>query len=176
MTNGSNSENARVSFEAGGSPRLRVEDSTAMNECIERLVLACNQSLRVQAKRLDYDFYYSDAFVQACLSVIKRDLRNELQFLVEDEWHLMKTNVKLVGLARRYSSYIKLRVIPEEYIEQREMFVLCDASGCLHQPSVDHPTGFLSTSDRGTVRQFSRRFKDLWERSSQPTELFTTGL
>jgi hypothetical protein len=34
----------------------------------------------------------------------------------------------------------------------------------------------MNPSDRGVARQFSLRFKDLWDRSPQPTELFTTGL
>lgn len=166
----------KVSFDAGGSPRLVIEDAAALNECLERLFLACRRSLRVRARRLDPDFYYSDSFSRVCESLITRDLRNELLFLVEDEQHLMRTNSRLLTLARRFSSYIKIRVIPKEYIEQPEMFVLCDDSGYLHQPSVDRPRSLLDTSDRGNVQRLNLRFKELWERSAQPFELFTTGL
>lgn len=168
--------NGKVSFEADDTTRLVIEDAAAMNECIERLFLACRRSLRVRAKRLDLDFYFSDSFTRSCQSIVTRDLRSELLFLVEDPKHLMRTNSRLVALARQFSSYVKIRAIPEEYIERQEMFVLSDATGCLHQPSMDRPRGFLSTSDRGTVRQLDLRFNDLWAHSAQPAELFTTGL
>jgi len=166
----------RVSVDSGNTPRLVVEDAPAMNECIQRLFLACQRSIRVRAPRLDFDFYYSETFMETCKSIVTGDLRNELLFLVEDEEHVMRTNTRLITLARQFSSYVKIRVIPEEYIEQPEMFVLCDDTGYLHQPNVDRPRGLLDTSDPGTVRQFKRRFTDLWDRSTQPVELFTTGL
>lgn len=147
-----------------------------MSECVERLFLACRRSLRVRARRLDLDFYQLESFTQACQSIITRDLRNELLFLVEDEQHLIKTNTRLVAIARQFSSYVKIRVIPEEYIERQEMFVLCDDDSYLHQPHVDRARGLMDTSDRGTVRRLGLRFKDIWDRSSPPVELFTTGL
>lgn len=166
----------RVSFDESGSHRLFIEGTDAMNQCIERLFLACRQTLMVRAGRLDFEFYFSDSFTECCQSVVVRDMRNEMLFLVEDEQYVMRANSRLVALARRFSSYIKIRVIPEEYIEHQEMFIVCDGAGYLHQPSIEQPQGFMNPSDRGTARQLSLRFKDLWERSSQPAELFVTGL
>ncbi len=105
-----------------------------------------------------------------------RNLRNELLFLVEDEQYVIKANSRLVALARQFSSYIKVRVIPRELIKHQEMFIIHDAVGYLHQPNIEYPKGFMSTGDRGTAGQLGRRFKDLWDRGIQPNELFTTGL
>jgi len=166
----------RVSFDESDPQRLAVEGEDAMKECVERLFLACKSAIAVRAWRLDYDFYFSETFTETCQSIVARDLRNQLQFLVEDEKYVMKVNSRLVKLARDFSSYIKVRVIPEEYIERQEMFIVCDGIAYLHQPSIDHPRGFMSTADRGTARRYAQQFKDTWERSAPPAELFTTGL
>lgn len=166
----------RMSFDETGPQRLRLDDDTAINEGIERMFLACRSSLVVRARRLDFDFYYSEAFTESCRSIVARDLRNELLFLVEDEKFIMKVNARLVALARQFSSYVKIRVIPEEYIERQEMFIVSDAAGYLHQPHIDQPRAFLDFADRGAARQLSLRFDDLWQRSAPPGELFTAGL
>jgi hypothetical protein len=166
----------KVSIEGTDSPRLLVEGAGALNECIERLFLGCRSALIVRAPRLDFDFYFSDSFTECCQSIIVRDLRNELLFLVEDELHLMKANIRLVRLARQFSSYVKIKVVREEYVAHQEMFIICDREAYLHQPSVDHPRGFMNTSDRRVAGQLALGFNDLWERSAPPEELFTSGL
>lgn len=165
-----------VKLGGDGSPRLVIDGAGAMNESIERLFLGCQRSLRVRAKRLDFDFYFSDTFTECCQSIITRNRRNELMFLVEDEKYLMRANARLLALARQFSTFIKIKVIPEEYIEHNEMFIVQDDSGYLHQPNVDYPRGILDTSDRGTAGRLARRFRDTWDRSYQPPELFVTGL
>lgn len=166
----------RVSFDESDPQRLAVEGQDAMNECVERLFLACKSAIAVRAFRLDYDFYFSETFTETCRSIVARDLRNQLQFLVEDEKHVMTVNSRLVKLARELSSYVKVRVIPAEYIEHQEMFIVCDGTAYLHQPGIEWPRGFMSTADRGTARRFSKQFKNIWERSAPPAELFTAGL
>ena len=166
----------KIRIDGSDPQRLAIDGTNALNECVERLFLACQSIIMVRAPRLDLDFYFSDTFTECCRSIMVRDMRNQLQFLVEDEQYIMKMNVRLVALARQFSTYIKVRVIPEEYIEHQEMFIVCDATGYLHQPSAEYPKGFMGTSDPGTARQLSQRFKDLWERSTPPAELFTAGL
>lgn len=165
-----------VSIDGSDPQRLIIDGSAAMNECIERMFLACRNTLAVRAHRLDFDFYFSQAFVECCQSIVTRNLRNELLFLVEDEQFVIKANSRLVTLARQFSSYVKVRVIPQELIKRQEMFIVRDAVGYLHQPNIEYPKGFMSSEDRGTAGQLGRRFKDLWDRGIQPNELFTTGL
>lgn len=165
-----------VSIEGGDSPRLVIDGPKAMNESIERLFLACRSSLLVRARRLDFDFYFSETFTETCQSIIVRDTRNELLFLLEDEPYLMKANSRLLALARKFSSYIKIRIIPKEYIEQQETFIVCDAIAYLHQPKMEFARGVMDLSDRGRARKLSLKFKEVWERSPEPSELFTAGL
>jgi len=160
----------------GDSPRLVIDGAGAMNQCIERLFLACRRCLLVRARRLDFDFYFSDAFGECCQSIITGDLHNEILFLIEDDKYLMHANARLVALARRFSSYIKVKVVPEECIERDEMFIVQDSSGYLHQPNVDFARGVLDTADRGAASRLERRFRGLWERSAEPPELFVAGL
>lgn len=165
-----------ISREESDSPRLLIEGTEAMNECVERSFLACRHAIAVRARRLDFDFYFSGSFRECCESIVVRDMRNEIRFLIEDEQHLMRANARLVALARRFSSYIKIRVIPEAYLDNPEMFILRDDSAYLHQPNVERPRGVMHTADPGRARQLALRFKELWERSAQPFELFPTGL
>ncbi len=159
-----------------GTGRLLLDGNTAINECIERMFLACRSSIRVRARRLDYDFYFSQAFTECCQSIVARNMRNELLFLVEDEKFVIKANVRVVALARQFSSYVKVRVIPETLVKDQEMFIVADDTGYLHQPGIDIPRGFMHPSDPGNAHRLGRHFKDLWDRSEQPAELFATGL
>lgn len=168
--------NDNLSHDESEPGRLLIDGNTAMNECIERMFLACRSTIQVRARRLDYDFYFSQAFTECCQSIVARSRRNELMFLVEDEKFVIKANVRLVALARQFSSYIKVRVIPETLVKHQEMFIVSDDSGYLHQPGIDIPRGVMNPSDPGNAHRLGRQFKDLWDRSEQPAELFATGL
>lgn len=165
-----------ISIEGSESTGISIDGNEAMNECVERLFLSCRHSLTVRAPRLDFDFYFSESFTECCRSIVVRDMRNEILFLIEDEKHLMRASSRVIALARQFSSYIKIRAIPEEYVEKQETFIVCDSTAYLHQPNVEYPRGVFSESERGIARQFNLRFKDLWDRSAPPKELFTTGL
>jgi len=167
---------APFAFGGDGEPRAAVEGAGAMSECAERLFLACRQSVLVRAWRLDLDFYFSQSFTESCQSIVTRDLRNEILFMVEDERFVMQVNTRLVSLGRRFSSYVKVKVIPEEYIEHQEMFIVVDGSAWMHQYSLEQDRALMSLSDRGNAGRLARRFRDLWDRSEPPAEMFTTGL
>lgn len=156
--------------------RLTLDGARAINEAIERMFLACRRQILVRAPRLDPDFYFTESFTESCQAIVVRERRNELRFLVEDERFVMQVNSRLLALARRFSSYVGLRVVPPEYLDRQEMFVVRDRTAWLHQPGMQQQRALMSGSERGQAQQLERRFRELWERSAPPSELHVTGL
>lgn len=147
-----------------------------INQSITEIFDHCQRLLMIRAPTLAFDFYHGDAFSSSCLSIITGNLHNRILFLLDDEQHLQHSSLRLIQLARKYSSYIKIKILPLEYKDRQDMFMVCDSHAYLHQPQVEYARAFVNFNDPGSCKHFSLRFKGLWERSRPPSEIFTLGL
>lgn len=102
--------------------------------------------------------------------------RNEFRLLCSETRHLHEKGGSLIELARRFSSFIKLRQIPEEYRPVTEQFILVDDNASLRQHDFTAPGYFASFNDRATVRPLHNRFEELWQRSAAVPGIHVTGL
>ena len=101
---------------------------------------------------------------------------NVFRLLCSETRHLREKGGSLIELARRFSSFIKLRQVPEEYRPVTEQFILSDDNASLRQHDFTAPGYFASFNDRATVRPLHNRFEELWQRSAAVPGIHVTGL
>lgn len=133
------------------------------------------QQIRLRAPRLDWPVFGSKEFADEIGRIVKSELSNQVLLLIDDEEFFFHNNTRLLALCRRFSSFVKVRVVPEEYREPA-LVLLVDNLAFLHQARVDINYGIANLSAAGRVRTLSRQFNEIWERSAAPAELFTLGL
>ncbi|MGA7297835.1 MAG: GNAT family N-acetyltransferase [Rhodanobacteraceae bacterium] len=89
-----------------------------------------------------------------------------LRFLISDADRVLRDDHRLVNLAQRLESSIRIRVITEQIDrDYPSAFVLNDAGGYLLQVQADMPNAFGSTRAPGEHSRLQHYFNEVWERS-----------
>lgn len=102
--------------------------------------------------------------------------RNQFRLLCSETRHLREKGGSLIELAHRFSTFIKLRQIPEEYRPVTDQFIIADDHASLRQHDFTAPSYFVSFNDRASVRPLHNRFEELWQRSAAVPGIHATGL
>jgi hypothetical protein len=88
----------------------------------------------------------------------------------------MDSGSRVIDLARKFSSYVKVRKLPPEYSDSAEVFIVADLEHCLYLQSAGSFPARYSRHSPGQARQLDHRFRKLWERSVQIAGLHPVGL
>ena len=147
-----------------------------VDDAVKNLFRRSKHYLYIRAPRLDFPFFKSKDLLPSITDLIRRDPRNHLNFLIDDEFHFLNTSTRLIELARKFSSYVKIHKLPEEYADTAEVFIVADPDCYLHMASQHQYPATVGFDMPARTRQLEYRFKQLWERSERIPELFTLGL
>lgn len=155
---------------------LILESVEDLNHMVLALFQLARRQVLLRAPRLEWPVFASQELSDEIGRIVKSELSNQVLVLIEDEEHFFHTNSRVLALCRRFSSYVKLRLVPEEYREPAELFLTVDNLAFMHQARADVNYAVANLNAPGRVRTLSRRFNEIWERSEPPAELFTLGL
>lgn len=158
-----------------GDDNLVLDSLDDLDHMALALFRLTRRQILLRAPRLDWPAFASKELADEIGRIAKSELSNQVLLLIEDEEYFFQNNSRLLALCRRFSSYVKVRVPPEEY-RQPELILVVDSVAFLHQARVDIDYGIANLNAAGRVRTLSRQFNETWERSNAPEELFTLGL
>jgi len=133
-------------------------------------------TLYIRAPRLDFPFFNSKDLLPSITDLIRGDQRNHLYFLIDDDTHFLNTNSRVIELARKFSSYVSVHKLPEEYADTAEVYIVADQDCYLRMASQHTYPATVASGMPARARQLEYRFKQLWEKSERIPELFTLGL
>jgi len=160
----------------GGDQNIVLENALELNGMITQLSRSARRSILVRSPRLEFPAFNSETFADQIRRLIALDSNSQVRFLVGQPELFLRMNTRLIALCRQFSTFVKARAIPAEYLEPAEMFVVVDDIACLHQPRSDVMRGIANQNTPGRARSLTRLFNEIWERSTPPSELFTLGL
>ena len=158
-----------------GAARL-LTSPLQVDEAIRKMFCQAQHFLYVRAPRLDFPFFKSRDLLPSVTGLIRGDQRNHIYFLIDDEFHFLNTNTRLIELARKFSSYVKIHKLPEEYADTAEVFIVADRDCYLHMASPHQYPATAGSDMSARTRQLEYRFKQLWEKSERIPELSTLGI
>lgn len=147
-----------------------------VDDAVEQLCRGATRSLIIRSPRLEFSFLGTTDLLTALTPLITGDRRNLVHILIDDEQHFLKTGNRVVDLARRFGSCVQVRKLPPEYFESPEVFLVADASNCIHQKSANAYPALLARNAPERARELARRFGQMWERGDRIAELHTLGL
>lgn len=117
------------------------------------------------------EVYNSQEFHEACLCFIKNSRRAQMRILISNPDALVRSGHKLMYLARRFTSFISIRVIPEELLPQ-ESEMICDLDTVMRFKEDSQPLEVqLREGDKGYAQRKKNSFNALWERSQESSQL-----
>ena len=159
------------------APQRRIlRDRGEVSDFLAGLAENATREIVVFAPHLDGAFFNSSRFARALASFAARHRQNLARIVVEDTEQALRDNDRLVGLCRRLSDFIHMHQVAEEHLGMREMFVVVDHRGYLHQQDIAKPDCLTHPRDGHEAVMLTRRFNELWDRSEPIIALRATGL
>lgn len=143
---------------------------------IATLVSQARREIALFAPELDPALFNTTALDHALISLATGHRHNRARLLVEDAQQAVRDNPRLVELARRLSEFVELRQVAGEHVGLRELFVLVDREGYLHQHDLARPECLLDLHGRREAVELAQRFQLMWDRSEPIASIRTAGL
>ena len=121
-------------------------------------------------RTLDPLLYDSPAFVSGLSQLVRAYPQSYCQVLLQDPEGFAAQDHRLTTLAQTLSSYIQLRVVPEEARDELQAFLIVDGLGYLRRPNSAVYEGNAGFNNPREVREMGHRFGQWWEQGSELVE------
>ena len=159
-------------FELGNTDTKIVLDTSEDNR-IAALALAqqAQRSIRIFTRDLETLVYNTQDFIEAVTRLATFGQYSLIHILIQDSTHVVKNGHRLVELAYRLSSKIKLRKPCYEYRNYNEAFLVADEDGLIHRRLADRYEGTASFHNPMEARNLAKFFDEVWEKSEPDPEL-----
>ena len=156
--------------------RALLKNRDAVRAQIAVLATQARHEVLVFAPQLDPYLFNTAELTQLLASFIARDRHNLVHILIEDADQATRDNDRVVALCRRMSDFVQMRRVDEQHKGLKEMFLVIDRRGYLHQGDTTRPECLAADADARTAVGLAQRFHEMWERSETITALRTVGL
>ncbi|UCH53461.1 MAG: hypothetical protein JSW09_01220 [Pseudomonadota bacterium] len=157
-------------------PREILSDPSQVGDRLATLVDAAKHDIVLFGAELEARLF-SDAGLSGALAhFAARHQHNRVRILVEDSAQVMHDNERLVTLVRRFSDSVDMREVGESHRGLREVFLVTDRSGYVHQEDTTRALFIVDSRDRRSAALLAERFDSMWAQSEPITGLRTVGI
>lgn len=138
------------------------------------LALELAQQARHEILIASYDFdsriYSNEAFVDALSAFIRSHRNAHVHILVWKSEQAVKHGHRLVNLAQRLTSGIKIHEPDRVDAEFIESYMVVDGTAYFRRPLADRFEGLASLHSHLIARNLKEQFHAMWERSTSSSE------
>lgn len=145
-------------------------------DCACSMLTQGKRFLRVFDRDLSHHIYDNRAFAEALSVLARRSRFSDIRILIDDSHLLVKTAHSILGLSKRLSSSISIKIVTQTSGDLPYSFLLVDDCGLITHTEDEHESGFANFNDRVQVAKFTQDFDELWHRSSHDPELRSLSL
>ncbi len=147
--------------ETGGE--IALEGHDVIHQAILALVQQACDRVLILSPRLDTRLFGSRELASILSSLLRAHRRAHGRILVQDAAALAREGHPLLDLARRLSSHLEIRRLPEEQAALGETWVLVDEAGLMRMPHPERYAGTACFHAPQAVRELTQEFAALWE-------------
>lgn len=150
---------------------VQLESASDNREAAIALAGQARRALYLFSRDLDGPLYDDEAFVEAVSALARRSEHTRVHVLVQDSSRAVKDGHRLIGLAQRLSSKVKVHNPSREYANLTESYLVVDETGYLYRPLADRYEGQARFRDPMRARELTKQFKEMWDRSTTDPQL-----
>ena len=129
------------------------------------------RSLCIYSADLDPWLYHHSSIQEACTRFLLASPKNRLRILVKDISRAVKQGHRLLGLSRRLSSNLHIRLLHPDHPSEEVAFLLADDRGLLLRPEPEQFAGYALYQDPARVRLRQAQFDQAWQTSITAPDL-----
>lgn len=154
--------------------RLHTRDE--IRDAVATLFRQAQRQLVIFSPMLDGYYFNTPAIGELLGKFIATHRTNRARILVEDTRQVMRDNARLIRLAQRLPDCLRIRQVGEQHRGMRDMFMVADHSGFLHQENVEVTQSIMGDKAAHEAVRLIGRFEEMWDRSEPIQELSAMGL
>jgi hypothetical protein len=146
------------------------------DELVVALCEGAARQLCIQSPRLDHEVFDNGNLVQAISALVRRSRQTEVRILISDSRPLVGRGHRLLALARRLPSSVRIRKLEEHPDWNDETVVIRDHDGVLYKPGDADSEGFYEPDSRASTKRHLELFNELWRFSVEDPNLRTLSV
>lgn len=128
-------------------------------------------SVLIFSRDLDYKVFDHQAFIDAASDMAREHPHSHIHILLQNSNEIITRGHRMVELAQRLSSKIKIHNPSKQYEHFNESFMVVDETAYIKRPLADRYEGQASFNDRSAARDMIQLFNEIWERSTPDPQL-----
>ncbi len=140
------------------------------------LVESASRHICILSPNLDHDVFDRRELSEALAALARRGRESLVRILVSDARPIVQRGHRLLQLARRLPSSVKLQRIAEHPDWNGQTFVLRDRDGVLYKPGDADHEGFYEPDSRASAQKHADLFEELWRHSAEDIEFRSFSL
>lgn len=135
------------------------------------MVRQARRHIYIMSRDLDAHIYNSADFEQALAQLAKESQHTHIHILLQNSEPARKYGHRIINLAQRLSSKVKIHTPHEEHADYNEAFLLVDDTAYIKRKLADQYEGVACFKDQKKASDLSAFFQEMWERSEPDSQL-----
>ena len=148
-----------------------LEGGAAIAACVPIWIPRALRRVCILSTRLDPDIYDRDPVRDALLEFATSHPQAEVQMLVREPQALARSGHRLLRLAQRLSSHVRLRALPPACPTPEDEFLVADTGAVLCWQHARPLRGYGVLHAPAEARRLGEAFEELWSTSEEAPEL-----
>lgn len=145
--------------------------STDVRNAITDVARSAKRSLAIFTQDLEPEVYDRIDFLDCVKNLILMHKFARVRILLKDPLRSVKEGHRMVELARRFSTFVELRQIHEDFGKHTEAFLLADQTGLVYRLNASRWEGIADTNSPRVAQRYAELFDDVWNKSQVVQEL-----
>lgn len=137
----------------------------------QSLAESARRNIRIYSATLDHDVFDRRELAAAMSALARRGRLSEVKILVNDVRPMVSRGHRLLEIARRLSSTITIRVLPQHPELPDATYLVRDHDGVVYKPDERGGNGFYEPDSRASAKRFVDSFDVLWRQGQTDPRL-----
>lgn len=135
----------------------------AVRNAVEEISGQATRSIRILSHDLEPLIYDQQPFLDNLLNMARGNRFASIQILVADSSLAVKRGHGLIRLARKLTSAMQFRILPQDYDSSRNVFLLVDQCGFVYRSDYSSMQGIMNAQCEFRSKILADEFDRAWE-------------
>ena len=140
------------------------------------LARTASRHICILSPQLDHAAFDNRELSEALSALARRGRQSMIRILVSDSRSIVQRGHRLLELARRLPTSVKLQKLAEHPDWKGQTVVTRDRDGVLYKPGDSDHNGFYEPDSRASTQKHLELFEELWRHSAPDIEFRTLSL
>ncbi len=153
------------SLPSQNSPKLSIQNLASLKQATLELFRKSKRLIQIHSFSLDKRILSNREIELSITQLIRSSRKAKVQCLIYDEKELQGFDHRIVSLAQRFTSFIEIKIIPNDYKNTISGFYLVDQQFMLYRSNREKYEAIQFNQRQIEVKDKVKYFEDIWQQS-----------